>query len=67
MVNIRTGPGVEYDVLARLETGQTAEAVGISENGSWIAIRVDGTESGYGWVALVYIRLESTRNLPVLR
>ncbi|MFC1879395.1 SH3 domain-containing protein [Chloroflexota bacterium] len=66
MINIRNGPGVEYPVLARLEPGQEAEVVGVSSNGSWYAIKVDGNKSGVGWVALVYVRAFDVDTVPTL-
>jgi uncharacterized protein YraI len=67
MVNIRSGPGIEFRSLARLEPGQVAEVVGRSANGSWYAIRLEGVEGGFGWVALVYVRAVNVGSLPIIR
>lgn len=48
-VNIRSGPGTEFNVLGVLVPGQTADIIGTSgEDNEWLQIRYDGAD---GWVA----------------
>lgn len=56
-VNLRNGPGFNWDVLTRLDFGVTMLATGRSFDSQWIQVVYDGDiegESGditYGWIA----------------
>lgn len=64
-VNVRSGPGVEYDILAQMNVNDTAEAVArSSRNNDWLLIRFEGVE---GWVAYFTVNVTGdVRTLPVL-
>jgi uncharacterized protein YraI len=48
-VNVRSGPGTEFEVLGALAAGQTADVIGTSgEANEWLEIRFNGDT---GWVA----------------
>ncbi|MCV6584179.1 MAG: SH3 domain-containing protein [Marinibacterium sp.] len=48
-VNMRAGPGTNYNVLARLTLGDKVEVLSVSDNG-WVRLRpLDGGETG--WMA----------------
>jgi len=66
-VNIRSGPGTQFGVIARLDQGKRAEVVGISEDGLWWVIRVIGGEIEQGWVAADFVSAENTTSVPVIR
>jgi hypothetical protein len=55
-VNVRSGPGVEYEAVGVLVTGQTAEALGRSIGGDWIQIRYSAVASGLAWVYVRFVR-----------
>jgi len=46
-VNIRTGPGADYERLGRLTAGETVKAVGRNAAGTWFVVEIDGVR---GWV-----------------
>lgn len=46
--NVRTGPGLEYDVLGQLRQGEQARVIGGSVNFDWVVIEYRGQE---GWLA----------------
>ncbi len=50
-VNVRRGPGVVYDAIAALNTGQIAAIQGRNEEGTWWYIALPGESAGHGWVA----------------
>lgn len=66
-VNIRAGPGKQYAVVGTLQQGQTAEIVGVSEDGIWWAIKFENADAERGWVAAAYVETENTQNVPVLK
>ncbi len=50
-VNVRSGPGTNFDLLDRLDEGTIAAVVGKNETGDWWQIEYDKGENGLGWVA----------------
>jgi len=67
MLNIRSGPGVEYPVLTRIEPGQSARVLGKSTNGAWLAIAIEGVESEIGWVAVAYVDGNNLDSVKVIK
>lgn len=55
IVNVRSGPGVQYAVLGRLIGGQRAEITGKNAAQTWWHIRYDGGEA---WVSARVVRAE---------
>jgi N-acetylmuramoyl-L-alanine amidase len=52
-LNVRSGPGVGYSIVATLTTGQSVTLIGRNAHGSWAQIRTSvGTE---GWVNAGYL------------
>ncbi len=47
-VNVRTGPGLNYDVLTQLAVGSTASIIGTNADRSWWQVNVGGLT---GWVS----------------
>jgi len=54
-VNIRTGPGLEFEQLGRLEAGATAPVVAKNESGDWWQIEYAAGDDGLAWVAAVVV------------
>jgi len=66
-VNIRSGPGTQYNVIGALLKGYRAEVVGVNSEGSWWAIKIPGTAVETGWVSAQYVNAENTDKVPVLQ
>jgi len=49
-INVRNGPGTNYDKVGVLLVGQTAVAKGRSEGGLWILIHYPGVPGDEAWV-----------------
>ena len=49
IMNVRIGPGIDYDVLTTLPQGTQVEIVGIDPSGEWLQVELDGFSS-LGWV-----------------
>jgi hypothetical protein len=58
-VNVRSGPGTDYDKIGVLVAGQRVPALGRSPGGDWIQIVYPGVESGVGWVYAYNVTLET--------
>ena len=49
-VNVRSGPGTEYDQVGVLIPGQTSAIIGRNAEGTWFEISYVGAPDGTGWV-----------------
>ena len=66
-VNVRSGPGTDYELLGILVQGQTAPAIGRSPGGEWILVVYPGVPDGVGWVYTRLVRLDAGQaTLPVV-
>jgi uncharacterized protein YgiM (DUF1202 family) len=65
-VNVRSGPNVGYQLLGRLDKGQTAPVRGKNDDGSWWQISYAAGASGVGWVFGDYVQANAAaNNVPV--
>jgi uncharacterized protein YgiM (DUF1202 family) len=54
--NVRSGPGLDFDVVAMVETGEQVVVLGTDDSEAWVNIRLnDGTE---GWIAALLVTLD---------
>lgn len=49
-INIRRGPGADYNPIGAFLDGQSAVAVSRNENGTWLYIPIPGTPDQFGWI-----------------
>jgi branched-chain amino acid transport system substrate-binding protein len=62
--NVRTGPGLEYDVLGQLRQGETARVLGATVNFDWVVIEFRGQQ---GWLATYLLEVIGDRStVPVI-
>ncbi|MFN3706457.1 MAG: SH3 domain-containing protein, partial [Thermoflexales bacterium] len=65
-VNVRTGPGVEYDKIGELRQGQSVAVRGKSQDGKWWQIAFPSGSGGVGWVIGDYVQPNAAAsNVPV--
>jgi uncharacterized protein YraI len=65
-VNVRKGPGFEYDKIGTLDLGQSAPVIGKNADASWWQIRFPTAADGVGWVTAQLITVNGDANsLPV--
>lgn len=64
-INVRSGPGVEYETIAVLRPATRVEVIGTNTDQAWLNIRMeDGDE---GWVSSTLVRIQPTTTpLPSL-
>lgn len=65
-INVRSGPGTDYDSIGVMIAGETAPALGRSAGGSWIKITYPGVASGVGWVYSPLVTLLGGGDIPVV-
>jgi hypothetical protein len=51
-LNVRTGPGINYDSISNLAVGTDAPVIGMTADGSWYQIDIQGA---VGWVSSFYV------------
>lgn len=61
-VNIRSGPGLGYNVIGGLNANSTAAIVGRNADASWWQIRLSDVERG--WVASFVVESRNTEGIP---
>jgi len=62
-INIRSGPGVKYEVTGQLKPNVTMPIVGRAEDSSWWQIQLSNGSSG--WVANNVVKVSQTENVPI--
>jgi uncharacterized protein YraI len=65
-LNIRSGPGIEFDKIGLMLIGQSAEVVGVSKDAEWWAIKVPLAEGGRGWVTANFAQVGNAQDVPVI-
>jgi len=67
-INVRSGPGKEYESYGVASVGDTAEIIGVSTDGSYwvVSISTDIAPDGRGWVPAAYVKAENADNVPVI-
>ncbi|HWQ83952.1 MAG TPA: SH3 domain-containing protein, partial [Anaerolineales bacterium] len=65
-INVRSGPGKEYDILGSADKGEELEARGVSSDQDWFLIYTP--DLGEGWVSAPLVSLRvPVEELPVVR
>lgn len=66
-VEVRTGPGPEYDLLGYLPAGATAEIRGRDKAGDWWQIKTTLATTGLGWIRgeANLITTNTNENVPI--
>lgn len=65
-VNVRSGPGTDYDVVGLMPYGTQAPVVGRSQDGGWWVVSVPVTRNNQGWVAAEYVEAANAQDVPVI-
>jgi uncharacterized protein YgiM (DUF1202 family) len=65
LVNVRSGPGIEHEIVAQFDVGQIAEAIARNNAASdWLLVQTDDVE---GWVAYFTVDVQGDpTELPIL-
>jgi uncharacterized protein YgiM (DUF1202 family) len=57
-LNIRSGPGADYRIIAKAQPDDELAATGRDASGAWVRIAGEDLPSGEGWVAAEFVTLE---------
>ena len=64
-VNVRAGPGNEFPSYGKVPAGTPLQAVGISQDGGWVAVKAP-VPNGIGWVSAAYLQPFDPSSLPTM-
>ena len=65
-LNIRSGPGTNFDTLGMLDPNQVVFLTGKNSTASWFQITYPTGPGGHGWVTAQYIQTDASASLSVL-
>jgi uncharacterized protein YraI len=63
-INVRSGPGVDYERIGTLLAGQEVPALGRSAGGDWVQISYPEGPDGLGWVYTYLVEING--ELPIV-
>jgi uncharacterized protein YraI len=65
-INVRNGPGTEYETLGVLNPNDVVFITGRNQNGVWLQIEFAGASDGKGWVTAEFLQVENIDGLPLI-
>jgi len=65
-LNVRSGPGTDYEVLGMIQPDTVLVLTGRNETATWLQIEYAAGAGGKGWVTAAYVQTDDTASLPVL-
>lgn len=66
-LNVRSGPGTSYPIVAKAETGTTLPVIGRNDEQSWLQVELADVNGGFGWVATQFVAVtDPLGDLPVV-
>ena len=66
VLNIRSGPGTNFPVVASARQGDTGTIVGRSQDGRWWVVDAPSLPGGVGWVSADFVTATNAENVPVV-
>ena len=64
-LNVRSGPGTAYSIIAKVASGQSVQLMGRSADGAWSQIALPEQPAELGWVASRFITGGDAAALPL--
>jgi uncharacterized protein YraI len=65
-VNVRSGPGVDFELLGVLNSNDLVSITGRDSSGEWLLIEFAASPDGKGWVTAEFLQAANFDNLPVI-
>ena len=65
-VNVRSGPGTDFNTLGILNPKDVVALTGKDANGVWLQIQYPSGPEGKGWVTAAYVQAANVDNLPII-
>ena len=65
-LNVRSGPGTNFPVLATVPFGTEAEIIGRSADGRWWVVSAPAAPGGSAWVSADFVAVTNAGNVPII-
>jgi uncharacterized protein YraI len=65
-INVRSGPGTDFNSLGTLNTQDVVSLTGKDPNGAWLQIDFPSGPEGKGWINAAFVQAQGTENLPII-
>jgi uncharacterized protein YraI len=65
-INIRSGPGTEFDSIGTLDPGDAVTLIGKDADGTWLQIEFTVGPEGKGWISAAFVQVNGVEKLPIL-
>lgn len=65
-LNVRSGPGIDFDTLGVLNANDFVNLIGKNDTGTWFQIEFTGGPDGKGWVNAGFVKAGGTDSLPII-
>jgi uncharacterized protein YgiM (DUF1202 family) len=65
-INVRAGPGTDFNTLGTLDSGETITLTGKNDSATWLQIYFPGGPDDRAWVSAGFVTVDDTSSLPVL-
>jgi uncharacterized protein YraI len=65
-VNVRSGPGTDFDSLGTLNPKDVLPLLGKDSSGTWLQIEYPNGPGGKGWISARYVQTSGEGSLPIV-
>lgn len=65
-LNVRSGPGTDFNSLGTLNPQDVVRLTGKDPNGAWLQIEFAAGPYGKGWVNAAFVQAQGAGNLPII-
>lgn len=65
-LNIRSGPGADFNSLGTLNPEDVVSLIGKDANGVWLQIDFASGPDGKGWINAAFVQAQGVENLPII-
>jgi uncharacterized protein YraI len=65
-INVRSGPGTDFNSLGTLNPQDVVSLTGKDPNGAWLQIDFPTGPEGKGWVNAAFVQAQGTEYLPII-
>jgi uncharacterized protein YraI len=66
IINVRNGPGTEFDALGTLAPETTVRLTGKNQDATWLQIEYESGPEDRGWLAAGYVQASGVDELPIV-
>jgi len=66
MLNVRSGPGTDFNSLGTLNPQDVVNLIGKDTNGAWLQVEFAAGPEGKGWINAAFAQAMGVENLPII-